>query len=334
MSWLRGKRVLVTGGAGAFGRRFLFAAKEMGAAGVVVVSRDEMKHASLRRSWPGKDDGFLRILNGDVTNPQMLRPAMHDVDCIVHAAAMKHLPECELNVSASTRANVLGTQGVVDSFLESPRASTLVFLSTDKAPYASSAYGAQKYLGEKLVTAANETGKRAFSLRYSNVMDSTGSVFHVFAELLSADKTATVNGSQTSRGFVSQAQVIGCLEAALELSRGGEVHVLRPQVVRISELAELMREVIGRGKVRVVEEPGFVGEKESATLIMREEVGRARAVAGLPAAQVVTLDLLGRHAGSPAPDLPAHGLTLEDCPDLSGVALKDFVRPLLESSNR
>jgi hypothetical protein len=95
-----------------------------------------------------------------------------------------------------------------------------------------------------------------------------------------------------------------------------------------------MRDLIGRGKVQVIEEAGFLGEKESATLVMVEEVARARSVAGLGVAQVITLDLLGRQSDQPVADLPAHGLTLEDCPSLSGLALKEFIRPLLENQNR
>jgi UDP-N-acetylglucosamine 4,6-dehydratase len=316
MSWLEGKRVLVTGGAGAFGQKFLAHARQAGAAEVIVFSRDEMKHAALRRVAAAGADGFLRIVNGDITHPESLRQAMRAADCVVHAAAMKHLPECELNPAASTRVNVTGTQNVVDAFLDAP----------------SSTYGAQKYLAEKLVGAADRPPeKRAFSLRYSNVMDSTGAVFHIFLGLLGADRTATVNGRQTSRGFVSQAQVIATLDAALAASRGGEVHVLVPQVIRIAELAEAMRELIGRGKVNVVEQPGYAGEKESATLVMGEERSRAVSLAGLPSREVITLDLAGRHSGATAADLPHHGLTLEDCQVLSGAALGNFVRPLLEN---
>lgn len=286
----------------------------------------------LRRSLGEQDSHFLQIVNGDITHPEALRKAMLGVHCVVHAAAMKHLPECELNPGASTRVNVIGTQNVVDAFLESPSASTLAFLSTDKAAYASSAYGAQKYLGEKLVREANTfADKRAFSLRYSNVMDSTGSVFHIFAELMGADKIATVNGNQATRGFVSQAHTIDCLESALESSRGGEVYVLVPLVVRIAELAETMRELIGRGRVEVIEQIGYPGEKESATLVMAEEVACARAATGPESVRVIVLDQLHRHPDLPNAGLSAHGLTLEDCRPLSGLALKDFVRPLLDN---
>ena len=328
-SWLKKKRVLVTGGAGAFGRKFLRAATDAGAAGVVVFSRDEMKHAALKRELGALAAGIdFRI--GDVTDPAAVATVLRRVDLVVHAAAMKHLPECEANPAASTRVNVLGTEIVARRFLSSG-AECLVFLSTDKAPYASSVYGAQKYIGEKLVTETArllEEGRRAFTLRYSNVMDSTGSAFHVFRQLLSADQTATVNGSQTSRGFVSQAQVIRNLDEALDRCRGGEVLVLIPRVIRIAELAETLKRLLGKGRVSVVETPGFAGEKESATLIMAEERALAREFPEVPEGAVL-LDALLRSTGRGQRAVPERGLTLEDCQRLSGAELETFVTPLL-----
>jgi UDP-N-acetylglucosamine 4,6-dehydratase len=327
-SWLENKKLLVTGGAGAFGKRFLRSALAAHCARVTVFSRDEMKHAELKRELgPLAKEVEFRI--GDVLDPDALRWAIHRSDLVVHAAAMKHLPECEANPEASTRVNVVGTRNVTGAFLRSS-AEALVFLSTDKAPYASSVYGAQKYLGEKLigeVAALAEAGRRAFSLRYSNVMDSTGSVFHVFRRLLLDGQTANVNGAQTSRGFVTQAEVIRAVESGLALLRGGEVLVLPPRVVRIGELAEAMRKLLGKGRVNVVETPGFVGEKESATLVMGEERAVAREISELPGA--IMLDFLARHPEHPRSALPAGGLTLENCPPLAGAELESFLAQLL-----
>lgn len=349
-SWLSGKRVLLTGGAGAFGRAFLRWAQGQAAKQVTVLSRDEMKHAALRREV-SSDAGMramVRLAIGDICAPETLQPWLRDADCVVHAAAMKHVGECEQNVLASTRVNVVGTANVVSAFLQSD-CRALVFLSTDKSPYSSSAYGAQKYLGERMVVEAARLCRpeqRAFCLRYSNVMDSTGSVFHIFRDLLRAGKTATVNGAATSRGFVTQAQVLACLHQGLASAAGGEVFVLRPQVVRIAELAEAMRDLLRQGggpasatvgSVQVLESAMYQGEKESATLIMAEELGLARpfqaAAATDPSSQVVMLDNLGRHPPGTLPlPLPSHGLQLSDCPTLSGAALQAFVQPLLATT--
>ena len=328
-SWFSNKRILVTGGTGAFGQKFLEFVRERGPVEVTAFSRDEMKHAQLRRTWLSPGTGWLRPMIGDITHPEELRLAMRGADLVIHAAAMKHLPECEANPLASLRINIEGTQNVVRAFLDST-ATTLVFLSSDKAPYASSIYGAQKYIAEKLVAEASrlQPGKRGFSLRYSNVMDSTGSVFHVFRELLGAGKIATVNGPQTARGFVSQAQVLQCLEGALHAARGGETFVLVPRVVRIAELAETMQSLIGRGEVVVSNQSGYAGEKESATLVMAEEAGAAKAFP--ERAGTFLLDLLNRHPERPrAPAIGLKPFTLDDCERLSGAELRKFVAALM-----
>jgi UDP-N-acetylglucosamine 4,6-dehydratase len=330
MEAFRGKRVLVTGGAGAFGRRFARAFREVGGRGLVLFSRDEMKHAALKREL-GPDVAGVELRIGDVTDPDAVRLALRGVDVVIHAAAMKHLPECEANVRASTRVNVLGTQLVADGFLESS-AETLVFLSTDKAPYASSVYGAQKYIGEKIVTECArlaEQGRRAFSLRYSNVMDSTGSVFHIFRERLAGGKPAMVNGAQTERGFVTQSEVIQVLGASLLSARGGEVIVLVPKVVRIHELANALCKLIGTGEVHLAEGTAFLGEKESATLVMTEEAKVARELSGVSGRAVVLLDLLGRSVDRPPSEIAARGLTLETCERLSGPDLERYLAPLV-----
>jgi UDP-N-acetylglucosamine 4,6-dehydratase/5-epimerase len=327
--WVAGKRVLITGGAGSFGQNFLRAVRDGGCTNVTVFSRDEMKHAALkRRLGPAAGDVDFRI--GDITDPEALSTAMRGADLVVHAAAMKHLGECEANVAASNRVNVIGTQAVAHAFLHS-NAQVMAFLSTDKAPYASSVYGAQKLVGEKIVTEIARIagpGRSAFSLRYSNVMDSTGSVFHVFRELLLSNKAVIVNGSQTSRGFVAQSEVIHCLQQLLTQARGGEVLVLIPRVVRILELAHAMRKLLGKGQVNLVEATSFVGEKESATLAMAEEQPVAKEFPAAPHGAVL-LDFLARHPQRANRSFPSSALTLEDCQLLSGLDLERFVDPLL-----
>ncbi len=327
--------MLVTGGAGAFGQKLINYLRDCSPSSVVALSRDEMKHAALKRRFSAQAP-WLNCRIADITYPDSLSLPLKGIDVVIHAAAMKHLPECEANVGASNRVNVEGTANVVRAFQNSD-ADTLIFLSTDKAPYASSVYGAQKYIGEKLLTEAASTsakGRKAFTLRYSNVIDSTGAAFHIFGDLLKAGKKVTVNGSQTVRGFVTQAEVISCIETALMAARGGEVFVLRPRVIRISELAETMCALIGKGEVEVKETTSFQGEKDSATLIMAEERGIAKQ---LPEAEseCYLLDNLHRHPERKAADLPTDGgpLTLEHCEILTGKALKDYLLPVMKSND-
>ncbi len=324
------KKILVTGGNGAFSKKFLNWVRDFSPKKVVVFSRDEMKHAATKREMGSAP--WIEYIIGDITSAQDLKMAMHDVDVVIHAAAMKHLPECEANVAASTRVNVIGTSMVCDAFLSSP-ASHLIFLSTDKAPYNSTAYGAQKYLAERLVTETAKrapSGKIAYCLRYSNVMDSTGAAFHIFRDLLNAGKTATVNGTTTTRGFVSQAQVIEAIDTSLSHAKGGEVFVLVPKVVRISDLAMNLQELLGKGAVEVKEQKGFAGEKESATLITQEEVPFCKEFKELSGTPAFMLDLLQRH--SERPQKSPHeegGLTLGHCPTMDKAELKNFLGRLL-----
>lgn len=336
-SAFRGRNILITGGAGAFGQKLIEHLKKCSPASVTVFSRDEMKHAQLKRSV-GQTAPWLRCRLGDITQADELDLAISGADIVIHAAALKHLPECEANPLASNRVNVLGTEQVVKAFLRSS-AETLIFLSTDKAPYASSIYGAQKYLGEKLVLEADRLAsakaKNAFCLRYSNVIDSTGAAFNIFANLLSQNKKVSVNGSTTVRGFVTQAQVIALIETALRTLKGGEILVPKPKVIRISELASSMRDLLNRGEVEVTESSSFQGEKDSATLIMAEEMPLAKS---FPEAENDTylLDFAGKHqsraAATFAKPLVAGDLgafTLEDCETLSGGKLNAFLRQVM-----
>ncbi len=324
-----GKNIVVTGGAGAFGQKFIKQIAETNPASLKIFSRDEMKHAAVKRTPPFKDLSWLRYQIGDICRSSDLRRAFRGADLIVHAGAMKHLPECEANVEASTRINVGGTQNVVDAFLDST-ASDLVFLSTDKVAYASSVYGAQKYIGEKLVTEAalQQPGKRAYSMRYSNVVDSTGAVFHIFCTMLKEGKTPTVNGSQTTRGFVTQREVISAIEASLNLARGAEVFVMVPKIIRIAEMAEVICRILGRGAVNVQDSLGVLGEKESATLIMSEERPVAQVIAGL-GFELKVLDFGARHTEFPKDQLGADGFTLDECATLSGAELEGFLRSVM-----
>lgn len=336
-SLLRGARVAITGGTGAFGQKFVSHLAEIGVRSVTLVSRDEMKHAAMKRQFSALSE-ILRYQIGDINESEDLDRAFKDVDLVVHAAAMKHLPECEANISASLKANVDGTRSVVRAF-ERSQAKTLIFLSTDKAPYASSVYGAQKYIGEKLVLECAgrlPAGRRALSLRYSNVIDSTGAVFHLFGPMLRDGKKVTVNGTHTKRGFVTQREVISTIEAAMATAKGGETIVLRPRVIAISDLAAAMQKLVGRGEVEIKETTAYAGEKDSATLIMEEELSFAcdfpEATKANESTTAYIVDCLRRHQGRAVSRFAEPGsLTLEQCEVITGTALEEFLGPVMKS---
>lgn len=327
------KNIAVTGGTGAFGSKFVNYLVDKSPAKVTVLSRDEMKHAAMKRTFSDKQKySFLNCQIGDINRAEDLEIAFAEADIVVHAAAMKHLPECEANAAMSNYVNVFGTQNVIRSFHKS-KAQSMVFLSTDKAPYASSIYGAQKYIGEKLTTEASgiSKNKRAFSLRYSNVIDSTGAVFLIFANMLSAGRKVSVNGTQTLRGFVTQADVISTLEASLGMMHGGETVVLKPRVIRIAELATAMQEILGKGEVEIKETSAFLGEKDNATLIMAEEMSIARQ---FPNQEAYILDYNNLQKECSKANFTFEGAyTLDHCPTITGPELKEYLKAVMKSNN-
>ncbi len=326
MGNFKGRRIFISGGLGAFGKKFAKFALSQGAQEVILYSRDEMKHSSLKRE-AGFAPGAITYWIGDVLDMPELRRAMARADLVIHAAAMKHLPECESNIWASTKTNVIGTQNMLEAF-ENSNAIDFIFLSSDKAPYSSTAYGSQKLIAEKLVSEfSSRSPKKAFTLRYSNVIDSTGAAFHIFKNSLQQGKTVLVNGEGTFRGFVSQDQVLAVIDSTLSLAKGGETFVLKPKVVRISDLARTLHRLIGKGEVNVKTDMSFSGEKESATLIMKEELPfvTESIQSSVP---TYMIDPLKRHSKMRV-DLPSHGLTLDDCSTMEKEELESFLKPLL-----
>ena len=163
------------------------------------------------------------------------------------------------------------------------------------------------------------------------MIDSTGAAFNVFYQLLSQGKEVVVNGAETQRGFVTQEQVIGSLGACLASAKGGEVFVLMPRVVKIAEMAAALRAIVGRGEVRVKETTGLGWEKESATLIMAEELAAARRLHLAADVDIITLDMLKRHSeAEPVFANRKSALTLEDCEHLGGNELSQFLSNVID----
>lgn len=316
--FLSQKRILLLGGSGAFGQCFFNYSNELNYDSLTVFSRDEAKHANLKRHHKN-----VHFILGDITYLDDLKYAMKNVDVIIHAAAMKNVSECELNPLTSTRVNILGTLNVVRAFMESS-AKHLVFLSSDKSCYPSSLYGAQKFIGERLIASASNVSQRAFSIRYSNVLESTGSVFHLFKELLSQGKCATVHSSHMVRGFLEQRDIVLALPKFCEWSRGGETFVMLPKKINILELANAMRDLMKRGLVDVKDMRSYHGEKLDTWIITPEEAMNAKRIN----LSTIMLDYCNHHKElSLIPE--QQGITLKDCPELTSHELNNFLNPYL-----
>ncbi len=271
---LQDKVIFLTGGTGSFGHKAVDMFLDGGVSKVIVYSRDEYKQSLMKDTL--RNRGNVQFVIGDVRDEVRLERSMHGVDYVVHAAAMKQIPACEDNPEEAIATNVIGTGNVIRSAVRQG-VECLVNLSADKAVYSVSVYGSTKFLAERLVIDSNYQGNiRGVNLRYSNILDSRGGVFEVFAERLRGGGTATVFDSSMTRFFLTQEEIVRLCIFAFEHCRGGETLVKLASPIRIAELATAMRDVIGNGQVEVHDNTARVGEKLDAVLLAEEEKSLAK----------------------------------------------------------
>jgi UDP-N-acetylglucosamine 4,6-dehydratase/5-epimerase len=239
MSGFDGKTVLITGGTGSFGRAFLDRLlKRHKPHKVIIFSRDELKQHDLSKLYP--DGPYpVRYFLGDVRNLDRLHLAFREVDIVVHAAALKHVPACEYNPFEAVRTNVIGAQNVVQAAL-STGVAKVVALSTDKACNPSTLYGATKLCAEKIFNHANSySSTKTFSVvRYGNVIGSRGSVVPVWREQMAKGDPVTITDLGMTRFLITMNQAIDLVELAIEHGDGGEVFVPKLPSVNILDLKE------------------------------------------------------------------------------------------------
>src|SRR5579872_228530 len=237
-----GKSILVTGGTGSFGKAFIKAVLERyQPRRFVVYSRDELKQYEMAREFTSS---VMRFFIGDVRDRDRLRKSFEDVDYVVHAAALKHVPIAEYNPMECIRTNVNGAENVIDAALQCSVAK-VVALSTDKAANPINLYGATKLASDKLFVAANNTVGRhptRFSVvRYGNVVGSRGSVVPLFQRLLAEGaKELPVTDPRMTRFWISLAQGVDFVLKAFERMYGGEIFVPKIPSSRIIDLAEAL----------------------------------------------------------------------------------------------
>lgn len=237
MNWSE-QIVLVTGGTGSFGRKFVeILQKEHTPSKLIVFSRDELKQYEMRAG--GFDAPNLRFFLGDVRDVGRLRRAMEQVTVVVHAAALKQVPACEYNPIEAVRTNVDGGVNVIDAALDC-NVERVLALSTDKAVNPVNLYGATKLVAEKLFVQANSyRGRRPsrFScVRYGNVVGSRGSVIPLFRSQRDAG-AVTVTDPRMTRFWLSLEQGVRFVIRCIERMRGGEVFVPKIPSMNIMDLA-------------------------------------------------------------------------------------------------
>jgi UDP-N-acetylglucosamine 4,6-dehydratase/5-epimerase len=234
--------ILVTGGTGSFGKAFVRTVLDNcpHIKRLVVFSRDELKQFEMRQDFPEDQYPALRFFIGDVRDAQRLRRAMHGIDTVVHAAALKQVPAAEYNPFEFIQTNVIGAQNVIDACLDTG-VKRVVALSTDKAAAPINLYGATKLCSDKLFIAANNIkGSRElrFSVvRYGNVMGSRGSVLPFFLNQAKLGKLPITHNDMT-RFNISLDEGVEMVLWALSKGLGSEIFVPKIPSYRITDVAQ------------------------------------------------------------------------------------------------
>ena len=239
MSVLESSSILVTGGTGSFGKAFIHKALQtLNPRRLVIYSRDELKQYEVRHLF--NDDPRLRWFIGDIRDERRLQRALHGIDYLVHAAALKQVDTAEYNPFEFIKTNILGSQNVVEAAIDAG-VKKVVALSTDKASSPINLYGATKLTADKLFITGNHYAAayptRFAVVRYGNVMGSRGSVIPFFRRLADAGEPLPITDLRCTRFFITLPQAAQMVVDTFDLMQGGELLVPRIPSMKVTDLA-------------------------------------------------------------------------------------------------
>ncbi|MFD1446462.1 SDR family NAD(P)-dependent oxidoreductase [Oceanobacillus profundus] len=239
----KGKKILIIGGTGTIGKSIVQAVMKDDPQVIKIFSRDEYKQYLLQNELGNTD--IVRFIIGDIRDYDSLFSAMHNTDYVFHLAAMKHVDTCEYNPLEGVKTNVLGTNNVIKAAI-SQNVKKVVFTSSDKANSPTNTYGATKLIAERLISSAqsdNEKGKTIFaSVRFGNVMGSSGSVIPLFKEQVMKNKKITLTDKNMTRFMMSLNQATQLTIKSMKEAKGGEVFVLKMPVIKLGDLVDIIVE--------------------------------------------------------------------------------------------
>lgn len=244
---LNNKTILITGGTGSFGKKFLeMIFERYTPRKIIIYSRDEFKQSVMKSEYANKVDmSKVRFFIGDVRDKDRLYRAFDGVDYVIHAAAMKQVPTCEYNPLEAIKTNIHGAQNVIDAALDRG-VEKVVALSTDKAVNPINLYGGTKLVSDKLFIAANaykgNNYKTTFSVvRYGNVAGSRGSVIPIFDNIIkNGEKELPITDLRMTRFWITLEQGVELVFKALQESKGGETYISKIPSFHIEDLAYAM----------------------------------------------------------------------------------------------
>ncbi len=270
MSTLDGKTILVTGGAGSFGQKFTeIVLKEHNPKAVRIYDHNELAEVEMERRL---QDARVRFFIGEVRDRDRLHRAMHGVNLVVHAAALKHIPVCEYNPAEAVKTNIGGASNVIDTAIENG-VERVMNISTDKAVQPVNLYGAAKMVAEKLFVQSNSYagGRTKFSCaRYGNVLASSGSIIPLFLEQ-SKKGEITITDEQMTRFWITLEQGVHFVIECIERMHGGEVFIPKIPSMKVTDLADVIAPGVKKKIIGI-----RPGEKLHEVLMVPEEARHAK----------------------------------------------------------
>ncbi len=276
MSLFEGKTLMITGGTGSFGNAVLNRFLKTDIGEIRVFSRDEKKQDDMRHEFQAKMPEVsdkIKFFIGDVRDLASVKNAMHGVDYIFHAAALKQVPSCEFFPLEAVKTNVIGTDNVLTAAIDEG-VKTVICLSTDKAAYPVNAMGTSKAMMEKVIVAKSRTVSpektKICCTRYGNVMCSRGSVIPLWIDQIKQGKDITVTASDMTRFIMSLDEAVDLVLFAFENGVSGDILVQKAPACTIGVLAQAVSELFGgSGAIKTI---GIRhGEKMYETLLTNEE---------------------------------------------------------------
>lgn len=267
---------MITGGTGSFGNTVLKHFLESDIGEIRIFSRDEKKQDDMRHELQAKHPAHankVKFYIGDVRNPQSISDAMHGVDYVFHAAALKQVPSCEFFPMEAVRTNIIGTDNMLHAAI-AEGVKRVVCLSTDKAAYPINAMGISKAMMERVIYAnarvAAERGNTVICCtRYGNVMCSRGSVIPLFIDQIKAGEPITITDPEMTRFLMNLDEAVDLVQFAFEHANPGDLFIQKADASTIGTLAKAVQSVFGDTGTRIIGTRH--GEKLYETLMTREE---------------------------------------------------------------
>ena len=271
MSLFKDKTLMVTGGTGSFGNAVLGRFLKTDIGEIRIFSRDEKKQDDMRHEFQAKMPEVankIQFYIGDVRNLESVRSAIHGVDYIFHAAALKQVPSCEFFPMEAVRTNVIGTDNVLTAAIDE-KVKAVICLSTDKAAYPVNAMGITKAIEEKVAVAkSRNSGKtKICCTRYGNVMCSRGSVIPLWIEQIKSGQPITLTEPNMTRFIMSLDEAVDLVLFAFEHGQNGDLLIQKAPACTIQTQAEAVCEIFGGDKAAIKVIGIRHGEKMYETLL-------------------------------------------------------------------